>query len=91
MSVGRDVTKSKAAQQTLERNEALLRTVVQNLPNGAVLLFDMDLRYLMADGEQLLASMGLTTAGSDRENAVRRRAARARRAGRESLPQDAAR
>ena len=61
VSVGRNVTKSKVAQQTLERNEALLRTVVQNLPNGAVLLFDMDLRYLMADGDQLLASMGLAT------------------------------
>jgi len=61
VSVGRDVTRAKQAQQTLERNEAMLRTVVQNLPNGAVLLFDMDLRYLMADGEQLLFSMGLTT------------------------------
>ena len=61
VSVGRDVTKAKAAQRALERNEALLRTVVQNLPNGAVLLFDMELRYLMADGEQLLASMGLNT------------------------------
>jgi len=61
VSVGRDVTKSRAAQQTLERNEALLRTVVQNLPNGAVLLFDMELRYLMADGDQLLASMEFTT------------------------------
>lgn len=61
VSVGRDVTKSKQAQQAVERNEALLRTVVQNLPNGAVLLFDMDLRYLMADGEQLLFSMGLTS------------------------------
>jgi len=61
VSVGRDVTKSRIAQQTLERNEALLRTVLQNLPNGAVLLFDMDLRYLMADGDQLLASMGFTT------------------------------
>ena len=61
VSVGRDVTKAKQAQQAVERNEALLRTVVQNLPNGAVLLFDMDLRYLMADGEQLLFSMGLTS------------------------------
>ena len=61
VSVGRDITKSKAAQQTLERNEALLRTVVQNMPNGAVLLFDMDLRYLMADGDQLLASVGYAT------------------------------
>jgi diguanylate cyclase (GGDEF)-like protein/PAS domain S-box-containing protein len=60
VSVGRDVTKSKAAQRALERNEALLRTVVQNLPNGAVLLFDMNLRYLMADGEQLLAGVGFS-------------------------------
>ncbi|MEO6602366.1 MAG: GAF domain-containing protein, partial [Polyangiaceae bacterium] len=61
VSVGREVTKAKQAQQALERSEALLRTVVQNLPNGAVLLFDMELRYLMADGEQLLSSMGLST------------------------------
>ncbi|HKO52782.1 MAG TPA: PAS domain-containing protein, partial [Polyangiaceae bacterium] len=60
VSVGRDVSKARAAQRALERNEALLRTVVQNLPNGAVLLFDMDLRYLMADGEQLLTGVGFT-------------------------------
>jgi len=61
VSVARDITNAKAAQRSLERNEALLRTVVQNLPNGAVLLFGMDLRYLMADGDQLLASMGFAT------------------------------
>jgi diguanylate cyclase (GGDEF)-like protein/PAS domain S-box-containing protein len=60
VSVGRDVTKAKAAQKALERNEVLLRTVLQNLPNGAVLLFDAELRYLMADGEQLLLGVGFT-------------------------------
>ncbi len=52
---------TKAARAELARSEALFRTVVSNLPNGAVLLFDRDLRYLMADGEQLLSSMGFTT------------------------------
>jgi diguanylate cyclase (GGDEF)-like protein/PAS domain S-box-containing protein len=61
VSVGRDVTQANAAREALAQSEALFRTVVRNLPNGAVLLFDRDLRYLMADGEQLLASMGFTT------------------------------
>jgi diguanylate cyclase (GGDEF)-like protein len=58
VSVGRDVTAARAAQRALARNEAVLQAVVKHLPNGAVLLFDHDLRYLMADGEQLLASIG---------------------------------
>ena len=61
VSVGRDVTRAKTARDELARSEALFRTVVSNLPNGAVLLFDRELRYLMADGEQLLSSMGFTT------------------------------
>lgn len=44
----------------LARSEAILQGVVKNLPNGAVLLFDHDLRYLMADGEALLASVGFS-------------------------------
>lgn len=61
VSVGRNVTEAKRAQEALVHSEALFRTVVQNLPNGAVLLFDMDLRYLMAEGEHLLSSMGFST------------------------------
>ena len=60
VGVGRDVTAARQAQQALARSEAILRGVVRNLPNGAVLLFDHDLRYVMADGEQLLGSIGLT-------------------------------
>lgn len=61
VTVGRDVTEIIGAQEALARKEALLRTVVSNLPNGAVLLFGPDLVYQMADGEQLLESMGFTT------------------------------
>jgi diguanylate cyclase (GGDEF)-like protein/PAS domain S-box-containing protein len=59
VSVGRDVTAARQAQAALARSESILRSVVRNLPNGAVLLFDRDLRYLMADGEQLLNGIGL--------------------------------
>ena len=41
--------------------KSLFRTVIRNLPNGAVLVFDHDLRYLVADGEALLESIGLSS------------------------------
>lgn len=58
VSVGRENTRARAARQALVTSEALFRTVVRNLPNGAVLVFDHDLRYLLADGEALLQSVG---------------------------------
>jgi diguanylate cyclase (GGDEF)-like protein len=60
VSVGRDVTAAHEAALALARSEAILQGVVRHLPNGAVLLFDQDLRYLMADGELLLGSIGLS-------------------------------
>jgi diguanylate cyclase (GGDEF)-like protein/PAS domain S-box-containing protein len=60
VSVGRDNTKARLARGALSRSVALFRTVVRNLPNGAVILFDQNLRYMMADGERLLASIGLS-------------------------------
>ncbi len=61
VSVARDITRTNAAREELAKSEAIFRTVVQNLPKGAVLLFDRELRYLMAEGEQLRVSMGFTT------------------------------
>jgi diguanylate cyclase (GGDEF)-like protein/PAS domain S-box-containing protein len=58
VSVGRENTRARAARQALTNSEALFRTVVRNLPNGAVFVFDHDLRYLVADGEALLQSVG---------------------------------
>lgn len=60
VSVGRDVTAAHEAALALARSEAILQGVVRHLPNGAVLLFDQDLRYLMADGELLPSSIGLS-------------------------------
>lgn len=61
VSVGRENTQARAARQALASSEALFRTVVRNLPNGAVLVFDHDLRYLLADGEALLESFGFSS------------------------------
>ncbi|MEW6495789.1 MAG: PAS domain S-box protein, partial [Cyanobacteriota bacterium] len=41
--------------EQLTRSEQLYRTMAQNFPNGAVLLFDKNLRYLLAEGTGLAA------------------------------------
>ena len=48
-----DVTDKKLAEQELEKREKLYRTLARTLPRTAVLLFDHDFRYTLADGEQL--------------------------------------
>lgn len=48
-----DITSSKLAEQELEKREKLYRTLARNIPSTGVLLFDRDLRYTLADGEQL--------------------------------------
>jgi diguanylate cyclase (GGDEF)-like protein/PAS domain S-box-containing protein len=48
-----DITATKLADQELEKREKLYRTLAKNIPSTGVLLFDQDLRYTLADGEQL--------------------------------------
>lgn len=49
-----DVTERKKAEESLRASESLYRTLARNFPNGAVILFDRDLRYTIADGAGLL-------------------------------------
>src|SRR5438552_6406918 len=50
------------AEAELQRSEALYRGVLSQFPNGAVLLFDRDLRYRLAEGQEL-ERVGLSKAG----------------------------
>jgi diguanylate cyclase (GGDEF)-like protein/PAS domain S-box-containing protein len=48
-----DVTKRRTAEQELEKREKLYRTLARTIPRTAVVLFDHEFRYTLADGEQL--------------------------------------
>ena len=48
-----DITDQKIGEQELEKREKLYRTLARTLPKTAVLLFDHDFRYTLADGRQL--------------------------------------
>ena len=58
----REFLQRERAEADLRRNEALYRAVLSQFPNGAVLLFDRDLRYRLAEG-QGLQQVGLSKAG----------------------------
>lgn len=48
-----DITAQKLADQELQKREKLYRTLARSIPRTAVLLFDRDFRYTLADGQQL--------------------------------------
>lgn len=48
-----DVSETLRLQREVERREALHRTIVQNIPNAAVFLYDADLRFIAAEGQRV--------------------------------------
>ena len=56
-----EIEERKRAEEALRKSEELYRALAKNLPNGAVILFDLDLRYILAEGA------GLTEVGLSKE------------------------
>ncbi|WP_456831359.1 diguanylate cyclase domain-containing protein [Deinococcus sp. UYEF24] len=54
-----DLTEQIRAEQQLRQQDLMYRTMAANFPDGALTLFDRDLRYILADGSGL-QSVGLT-------------------------------
>lgn len=48
-----DITLNKLAEEEVEKREKLYRTLAKSIPGTGVLLFDRDMRYTLAEGEQL--------------------------------------
>jgi diguanylate cyclase (GGDEF)-like protein/PAS domain S-box-containing protein len=56
-----DVTERVEAERNLQRSSEMYRALASNIPSGFVLLFDADLRFLIADGPEL-KTFGFTPA-----------------------------
>ncbi|MEI6046177.1 MAG: PAS domain S-box protein, partial [Chloroflexota bacterium] len=56
-----DITQQKEMKEALQRSEELYRVLVNNLPNSVVVLFDHNLRYLVAKGTST-AHLGFSSA-----------------------------
>jgi PAS domain S-box-containing protein len=53
LAVIRDVTEQLRLERKLQQSEHLHRALAENFPNGALILFDRDLRFTIADGAGL--------------------------------------
>lgn len=53
LAINQDITEFKHSVAALRKSEELYRTLAKNFPNGAVFLFDKELRYNIAEGTGL--------------------------------------
>ncbi|MBD1920211.1 PAS domain S-box protein [Microcoleus sp. FACHB-831] len=59
LQLQQEIAERKLAEEERQKQEDLYRTLAKNFPNGAVFLFDLDLRFTIAEGMGL-AEVGLS-------------------------------
>ncbi len=50
LGIVNDITEIKNTEELLKQSEQLYRQIARNVPNSAILIFDKDLRYVLAEG-----------------------------------------
>lgn len=63
-SIIKDVTDQKEAERKIRESEKRYKTLAENFPDGALFLFDKDLRFIFCDGK------GLKKAGLTKEDVI---------------------
>jgi PAS domain S-box-containing protein len=57
--ISQNITKRKTAEEELKKSERMYRTIMENYPNGTVVIYDKKLNILLAGGLEL-TKLGLT-------------------------------
>lgn len=57
--ISQNITKRKTAEEELKKSEKMYRTIMENYPNGTVVIYDKKLKILLAGGLEL-TKLGLT-------------------------------
>lgn len=59
--VWEDVTEARIAEKEFKDNQRRYKALAHNFPNGSVLLFDKEMRYVLADGTDIINETGVSS------------------------------
>jgi len=65
-----DITSERQALESIARQAQVHSTIARSIPRTAILLFDRDMRYVVADGADLLSTIGLAKADLEGQSAL---------------------
>lgn len=60
--LSRDMSARRYIEEALRQSEYLYRALAASLPGGGVVVFDLDMRHLIVEGQEVLQALGLSKA-----------------------------